>query len=66
LESDSSLALRVLSKPQEQALALQIVEAVKYANACGALATTKFGAQPSLPTKDEVESFLKLHRTSNL
>jgi ribokinase len=38
---------------------LELEEAVKYANACGALATTKFGAQPSLPTKDEVEAFLK-------
>lgn len=46
LESDSLLS------------ALQIVEAVKYANACGALATTKFGAQPSLPTKEEVEKFI--------
>jgi len=37
-------------------------EALTYANACGALATTKFGAQPSLPTKDEVGEFLfKMH-----
>jgi ribokinase len=50
---------RLLSEKQEQAPALQIEEAVKYANACGALATIKFGAQPSLPTKEEVESFLK-------
>jgi len=34
---------------------LEIEEAVRYANACGALAATKFGAQPSLPTRDEVE-----------
>jgi ribokinase len=45
---------------------LEIEEAVKYANACGALAATKFGAQPSLPTKDEIESFLKLQQLSNL
>lgn len=37
-------------------LALQ--NAVRYGCACGALATTKFGAQPSLPTKEEVERFI--------
>jgi ribokinase len=41
-------------------LAPQVEEAVKYANACGALATTKFGAQPSLPRREEVESFMSL------
>lgn len=46
----------LLANPQEQALALQ--NAVRYACACGALAVTKFGAQPSLPTKDEVERFV--------
>ena len=33
-------------------------EAVRYGCACGALAATKFGAQPSLPKKDEVEKFI--------
>lgn len=33
--------------------------AVRYANACGALTATKFGSQPSLPRKAEVETFMK-------
>jgi ribokinase len=53
LESDS-----MQSDIHQQADALQIVEAVKYANACGALAATKFGAQPSLPTKEDVGKFI--------
>ena len=32
--------------------------AVRYGCACGALAATKFGAQPSLPTKEEVERLI--------
>jgi len=45
---------------------VEIADAVKYGNASGALAATKFGAQPSLPNKSEIESFLKLHQPSNL
>lgn len=34
-------------------------QAVAFGNACGALACTRFGAQPSLPTRQEVEKFLR-------
>jgi len=37
-----------------------LLDAVRYGCACGALAVTKFGAQPSLPTKEEVERFMSL------
>ncbi len=33
-------------------------DALAFSNAVAALAVTKFGAQPSMPTKDEVEAFL--------
>ena len=36
------------------------LDAVRYGCACGALAATKFGAQPSLPAKEEVERFMSL------
>lgn len=36
----------------------ELQNAVRYGCACGALATTKFGAQPSLPTKKETEALL--------
>jgi ribokinase len=49
---------RKLANSQQQAAALQ--EAVRYGCACGALATTRLGAQPSLPSKEEVERLLSL------
>jgi ribokinase len=37
---------------------LPVNHAIAFANACGALACTKFGAQPSLPQRREVEKLL--------
>lgn len=34
-------------------------DALKFASAAGALTTTKLGAQPSLPTKKEIEKFIQ-------
>jgi ribokinase len=36
-------------------------ESARFANACGALAATVFGAQPSLPHREDVEEFLFRH-----
>lgn len=36
-------------------------QALRWGNAAGALAVTRVGAQPSLPTRQEVEEFLKNH-----
>ncbi len=43
----------------EKGVALR--EAVRFANAAGALSTTRYGAQPSMPTADEVERLLREH-----
>ena len=40
-----------------------LIEAVGYGMAAGALAATKPGAQPSLPTRDEVENLLKAYKS---
>jgi ribokinase len=37
-------------------------EAVMFANAAGALSVTKLGAQPSAPTRAEIDSFLDSRR----
>ncbi len=37
-------------------------DALHFANAAGALATLKHGAQPSMPTRAAVESFLRERR----
>ena len=47
----AALAIAWRSKPHRR-------DAVRFANAAGALATTVAGAQPSMPTRDAVEQFL--------
>lgn len=37
----------------------ELKDAVKFANAVAALAVTRMGAQPSMPTRDELEQFLE-------
>jgi ribokinase len=37
-------------------------ESLRFANGAGALATTKLGAQPSLPSRKELQVFLKASR----
>jgi len=37
----------------------ELLDALRFANACGALATQKAGAIPSLPTREEVEAMLR-------
>jgi ribokinase len=40
-----------------------LIDAVKFANAAAALSVTKLGAQPSAPTREEIERFLNHHRS---
>ncbi|MGD1157362.1 MAG: ribokinase [Terriglobia bacterium] len=42
----------------ECAMGAKIEDAIRLANAAGALAATRLGAQPSLPTRQEVEAFV--------
>jgi ribokinase len=39
------------------AMGEKIDEAIRYANLAGALAVTRLGALPSLPTREEVDAF---------
>jgi ribokinase len=41
---------------------MDLTQAVHFANAAGALSCTGFGAQPSLPTREQVEAFIVAHR----
>jgi len=40
------------------AAGFDIEKAIRYANFAGALTVTKLGAQPSLPTRTEVDEFM--------
>ncbi len=40
----------------------ELAEAVRFANAAGALSVTRMGAQPSAPLRQEIEQFLRRHR----
>ena len=51
---NGALAVALADRPLEQA--------IRFANAAGALATTKPGAQPSLPWRAEVEGLLALEK----
>lgn len=54
----SKRSLTPVDATEGESYAEHIEEAVRYGCACGALACTKFGAQPSLPAKEEVEKFI--------
>jgi len=41
---------------------ISLMEAMVHANAAGALAACKFGAQPSLPTSEEIREFINLQK----
>ncbi len=43
---------------------LELIDAVRFANAAAALSVTKMGAQPSMPTRAELETFLSRYQIS--
>jgi ribokinase len=60
LESDGKPSGRQEQvSPGRHGDALALQNAVRCGCACGALAATKFGAQPSLPTREEAERFIQ-------
>lgn len=52
-------SLTAADMSEDTPYAKHIEDAVRHGCACGALACTKFGAQPSLPTKEEMERFIQ-------
>lgn len=40
---------------------MPLLDAVHFANAAAALCVTKLGAQPSIPTRDQIEGFIRKH-----
>ena len=44
---------------------LKMIDAVRYANAAAALAVTRFGAQTSMPTDEEVQQFLQARQMAS-
>lgn len=55
----------LLRNPEAWADEKQLIRVCHFANAVGALTTTRRGAIPALPTQKEVDSFLKLWQESN-
>jgi ribokinase len=47
---------------ERQDAADDLTQAIRFASAAGALAVTRNGAIPSLPTRQEVEALLRAHR----
>lgn len=57
----AGLLTGLLAAPGSIADPAAIAHIVRMANACGAIATTRLGAIPALPTREQVEAFLAVH-----
>src|SRR5450432_3437794 len=53
---DAFLAALAVGRAEE----MEMADAMKFANAAGALCCEKFGAQPSLPARDDVEKLVQI------